>query len=191
MRACRGRAQPGVRGVTLVEWLTVVAVMAVGWAVAAPHLKHWRQDWALTQATNGWLALLHRARVDAIASGRPVMLCATSPISAPCAPGTGWNHGYTLFVDTNRNGWLDPADVVLWQGNLPGRVRLSGNTPVSRYVRYHPDGQPRLTSGAFQAGTFTLCMAGETDPRYFRHIVMSAPGRVRIERPTTAQPACQ
>lgn len=190
MRTFKPRYQGRVRGATLLEWLAATALLAVLWSLANPQLSQWRHEWMLNQATNDWLNLLHRARADAIATGLPVMLCAHDPAATPCNMNANWNAGYTLFTDNNHNGMLDPGEVVLWRGTLSQSLRLTGNTPVSQYVRYHPDGQPRLVSGAFQAGTFTLCVIGETNPRYFRRLVMSAPGRVRIERPTTTQPPC-
>ena len=56
-------------------------------------------------------------------------------------------------------------------------VRISGNTPVSRYVRYTPSGEAKMQNGAFQAGTITLCHSDSQQP--VRRLILSATGRLR------------
>jgi type IV fimbrial biogenesis protein FimT len=54
---------------------------------------------------------------------------------------------------------------------------------VSKYVSFAGNGGTLLLSGAFQAGTITLCKASEgvTDAR---QIVINAVGRPRIKKTT-------
>ncbi|MNO01291.1 hypothetical protein D3C81_2213950 [compost metagenome] len=56
-------------------------------------------------------------------------------------------------------------------------VQIVGNAPVSRYVRYTPTGDAKMQSGAFQAGTISLCH--ESGMQAVRRLVISATGRLR------------
>lgn len=180
------------RGLSVIELLICLGILAILVSLAVPSFLHQRRDWAISSATNEWLAILNMAKLESVSKGRPVVICTASSIASCTSHGSSWSQGYLIFIDANRNGVLDPSDVITFSDfSVKSMVRISGNGPVSRYVNFHPDGVPRLFSGAFQAGTFTLCLAGHTDPRYFRRIVMSAPGRFRIERPTSIQPVCQ
>jgi len=64
-------------------------------------------------------------------------------------------------------------------GPLSGAFKLVGNSSIANYVSYSPSGATQLTSGAFQAGTFTLCDC-ESSSGFARKIVISATGRARI-----------
>jgi type IV fimbrial biogenesis protein FimT len=55
-------------------------------------------------------------------------------------------------------------------------LSISGNRPVSSYISFAGFADPQLRSGAFQAGTLTLC-AGKAGKK----LIMSRFGRVRIE----------
>jgi type IV fimbrial biogenesis protein FimT len=64
-------------------------------------------------------------------------------------------------------------------GALQG-VRLRGNGPVASYVSYTAAGVPRLVSGAFQAGTLTVCPQVADTSATVRRIIIGAPGRPRV-----------
>lgn len=179
-------------GVSLTELCVSLAVLGLLLSLAIPAFNAQRRDTALVAATNQWLAWLQRARLESIALGRPVVLCPSAGTQpAACTNGLPWSTGFLLFVDDNRNGAFDGQDVLLRQETPSHRwLRIRGNGSVSRYVNFHADGVARRVSGAFQAGTFTVCVVGETDPRFFRQLVLSAAGRVRIDRPAGPQPVC-
>jgi len=191
MRCVQRGVAPRAAGVSLIEILVSLTILALLVGLAVPAFSHQRRDWAITTATNEWMALLQRAKLESITRGRPVVMCTANAVPE-CTSSQAWTAGHLTFIDENRSGSLDGADTILHRELQPPRLlRIRGNGPVSRYVNFHSDGVPRLFSGAFQAGTFTLCLAGETDPRYFRQLVLSAPGRLRVDRPTGVQPVCQ
>lgn len=190
MKQKERRVKRAWAGVTLLEMVVCLAVGLVLVALAGPSLSAQHKDWLITAATNDWMASVHQAKLNAVTAGRSVVLCPTGGEDA-CAIGRPWSEGYLAFIDVNRNGALDPDDTILRElGALSPKVRVTGNAPVSRYIKFDSDGTPRLLSGAFQAGTLTLCVIGETDPRYFRKLVMSAPGRLRVEHLVGDQPTC-
>ena len=66
---------------------------------------------------------------------------------------------------------------------------MRGNAPVARYVSYGATGRARLISGAFQAGTFTLCPVSASaagSGAAVRQIVLSPTGRPRVVKATLA-----
>lgn len=187
----RRLARKGGCGFSLLEQLIVLLILGIVVSAAIPGFAHLRKDWQITTATNEWMAILQKAKFESIASGQRVILCTTDGTLA-CSNSGLWSDGYLMYLDLNINRQLDVTDtVVVLNSGTPSRVVVRGNGPVARYVQFHPDGMARLFNGGFQAGTITLCMAGETDPRYFRQLVLSAPGRIRIQHPTGIQPICQ
>ena len=71
------------------------------------------------------------------------------------------------------------------QGPASNGARLTGNLPVANYVSYSASGTAKLTSGAFQAGTFTLCQVPGSSIDV-RQIVLSATGRARTQKGSTS-----
>ena len=66
-------------------------------------------------------------------------------------------------------------------GAQPGGWRIQGNQPVAKYVSYDATGGTKTVSGAFQAGTLTVChtSAGRVEAR---QIVINASGRPRVQK---------
>ncbi|PKO63519.1 MAG: type IV fimbrial biogenesis protein FimT, partial [Betaproteobacteria bacterium HGW-Betaproteobacteria-17] len=81
-----------------------------------------------------------------------------SATGTSCAASGGWHQGWLVFHDVNNNAVLDAGEMVILarQAQSAGLL-LTGNTPVSKYISYSPSGATKLISGAFQAGTLTLC----------------------------------
>ena len=112
-----------------------------------------------------------------------VTLCVreSSPGEEPhCATAGSWAQGWVVFVDGNDNGRREASEAVLQLHNaLPGFLTLQGNAMVDRYISYGPQGRSQSTSGAFQAGTLTLCGAGQT---HVWRVVINAVGKPRLEK---------
>jgi type IV fimbrial biogenesis protein FimT len=65
------------------------------------------------------------------------------------------------------------------QAALPGWMTLQGNATVDRYISYGPQGRSQSTTGAFQAGTVTLCGTGQA---HVWRVVINAVGKPRLEK---------
>ena len=172
-RACQ-------RGLSLVEAMTVVAVLGVLSAVAAPPLTG-ALDAAFRQGfANEALTALSLARSEAIKRGDQVVFCKAQSAAA-CSTEGNWGQGWLAFHDSNGNAQLDEHEpVVLRREALPPGWRLSGNGPVANYVAYQSLGNARLVTGGFQAGTFTLCKES-TRPTTAVRLVINSVGRPRTE----------
>jgi type IV fimbrial biogenesis protein FimT len=174
-----------LRGFTLIEALVVIAIVAILQSIAAPAFS----------------ALAHRSQLDSVAdslhmhmlltrneailrNGRLVMCKSAS--GRDCSPTGGWEQGWIVFHDSNENGVVDRTESLVAQVHaLPSTVRVLGNVQVSSYVSYQPSGRSSLITGAFQAGTLTVCVLSDK-PAEARQLVISSSGRVRAQRTKVA-----
>lgn len=172
-------------GATMLELMVVVAVSAILLGIGIPSFASFTSNSRLANATNSLVSSLHLARSEAIKRSARAVMCPSSTATT-CAASGGWHQGWLLFHDANNNAVLDGGEtVILTQAGMPEGFRLTGNTPVSRYISYTPSGATRQISGAFQAGTLTVCNdSGSSDEA--RKIIISSTGRPRVVRTTLA-----
>jgi len=168
------------RGVTLIETLVALTVLAVLAGIAVPSMASLLEASRLRTLSNDLLDHLRLTRSEAIRRGQRVVMCVATSESA-CSSGGGWHQGWLVFVDTNNNGWLDAGEVVVrYRQQAPAGWAMTGNTPVARYVSYDPLGATRMVHGAFQAGTLTICKI-RIDEAQARRIVINSVGRPRSQ----------
>lgn len=171
-------------GFTLVECLIAVAVLAILTTSAIPAYTSMLTSHLLATQANDFLAALNLARSEAIKRNGRVVVC-KSVAGEDCEPDAGWEQGWIVFDDRNNNANLDGADELLRRvGALAEGFVMVGNTPVAEYVSYTPLGLTKTTSGAFQAGTLTLCKS--TAGNEGRQIVIGITGRPRVKKVSAA-----
>ena len=174
-------------GYTLVEFLTALAVLLGVQALAFPSISDLLTTMRLRSGADALMNALNLARSAAVQRSHRVVVC-KSANGSTCADAGGWNTGWLIFQDTNNSGTLDEGEALIQSRSaLPAHLTLSGNTPVEDYVSYTPFGQAKLLSGAFQAGTFTLC-AKETGRRDGYQVIVASSGRARMAK---APGSCQ
>ncbi|MCY1435822.1 Type II transport protein GspH [compost metagenome] len=157
------------RGFTLLELLASLTLLAILSALAAPGLTQMRHSQQARHASIDLATAFILARQEAITRQRPVIIDNLDD---------DWADGWQIFVDQDGDGGLDNSDpILLTSDSIASGVRISGNTPVSRYVRYTPTGEAKMQNGAFQAGTITLCH--EDGEQSIRKLILSATGRLR------------
>lgn len=172
------------RGFSLIELMVTVAIVAILAALAAPSFRTQTDSARLTAHANALLSSLLLARTEAIKRNARVVLCKSSD-GATCTTSGDWQQGWIVFVDANNNAQrTDPTELLVQQvAALSGDFKLTGDSNLVDYVSYSGTGAVQLTTGGFQAGTFTLCRRSATTVTG-REIVLNAPGRPSI-RPTT------
>jgi len=171
------------RGFTLIEQLVALSVMAILVTVAVPAYSNMLTSHRLTSQSNTFLSALHFARSEAIKRNSRVVVCKSSS-GESCAASGDWDQGWIVFDDANNNASLDDGETPLRRGQaLTGGFLMKGNSHVAAYVSYTPLGVTKKTSGAFQAGTITLCNPAASGGE-MRQIVISITGRPRISRGT-------
>ncbi|MFO1192450.1 MAG: GspH/FimT family pseudopilin [Rhodoferax sp.] len=174
------RSSVPVPGFMSVELLIVLAVTGVLLSLALPSLGAMTDAQRVRSASSLLLSDLHLVRSEAIKRNGRVALCKSFD-ARQCTTVGGWEQGWLVFHDQNNNGQVDAGEGIVQQraGALSG-VRLRGNSPVASYVSYTASGVPRLVSGAFQAGTLTVCPQSPDATATVRRIIIGAPGRPRV-----------
>lgn len=167
-------------GATLLEFMAALAVSAILLTIGIPSFAALIHSTRLTSATNALVSSLHLARSEAIKRGSRVAICPSATGSA-CTNG-GWHQGWVVFHDANNNVSLDAGEqAVLIQPSLPTGLWVTSKGSTAGYISYAPSGETRQISGAWQAGTLTLCNeSGPLDAA--RQVIISRTGRPRTAR---------
>jgi type IV fimbrial biogenesis protein FimT len=166
-------------GYTLIELLVGIGISAGAMTLAVPaanDLMNSARIQAGAQALSNSLAL---ARSEAVKRNGRVVMCKSSRGSY-CERAGGWEQGWIIFQDMNNNALRDEdEDILHREAGMATALSMHGNTPVSHYVSYTPYGRTRQVSGAFQAGTFTVCgnVGGGVKGR---QVVINNVGRPRV-----------
>jgi type IV fimbrial biogenesis protein FimT len=172
-------------GATLAELMVVLAIAAILAGLAIPGFASLVHSSRLSAATTELLVSLHLARSEAIKRNSRTVVCISADGST-CATVGGWQQGWLIFHDANNNSALDPGEAVIHvRQALPDSIRLTGNSTVSKYISYAPSGGTKSVTGAFQAGTLTVCNVADASGAA-RRVVISSTGRPRVARVTLA-----
>lgn len=166
------------RGLTLIELILIMGLIAAGMAAGIPLLSEHSLTWEARRMAGDLSGALRYARAEATARNTRVTLC-RSPNGEHCSwesaqvpdPG-GWEQGWILFVE-NPEGAKQVLQIR--QVESP-RIRATGNTPVRDYVSFTGLGAARRRHGGLQIGTLTVC---GNHSGYA--IVLSRSGRIRLQ----------
>ena len=172
-------------GTSLIQALVGLAIATGTLRLALPGVQEIVQASALRAAAEDVMADLRRARAEALARNRRVTMCKSAD-GASCSAAGGWEQGWLLFHDENGNGRREAGEEAISHHEpLASHLRLTGNTPLARYVSYSAVGATRLVGGGFQAGTLTLCSTS-AKPAAARQVILNAVGRPRVQQATVA-----
>lgn len=99
---------------TLLELLVTLSVVTILATVAAPSVSQMMENNRLTAINNQIVSALTYARSEAVKRVFPVNMCAreadgTCATAATAAAGTGFEDGWVIFVDCNRDNIIDSA----------------------------------------------------------------------------------
>ncbi len=173
-------------GFSLIEVLMVLLMLVLAQVLATPVLSDVLSARKLASSTDAIYDSLILARAEAVKRNSRVVVC-KSVSGMACATSGTWEQGWVVFHDVNHNGTLDAGEyVVRRESAMPRSIRAAGNGPVSTYVSYTPYGKTVLVSGAFQAGTVTVCNQSSTKGTA-QQIVINSSGRPRIAKVAISQ----
>ncbi len=171
-------------GLTLIELITTLAVVAIVLAISLPAYSTLGARNRMNSVANLIVTQLAVARSEAINNHRATVLC-PSHDARNCSGGYNWDVGFILYHDANRNRHKEASERVLRYFN-PEKPGITVTTTHGRpKLLYHPDGSAR----GYNA-TITLCDSnGDIAPRT---VILSNSGRVRVSdtTPSGTTPSC-
>jgi type IV fimbrial biogenesis protein FimT len=170
-------------GFTLIELMVTMVVGAILMAVGVPSVRTFLRNAELTSASNNLIAAVNAARGEAMKRGSNAMVIPK--------PGIGWNSGWVVFIDQNRNGQYDAgADITIFEQSLPADTSLAVSGSAA-YLLFDASGYAKTTAGGFGATTMTIKRTDVTDFSQIRRIKVAQTGRVRGCKPAAnSDPDC-
>lgn len=172
------------RGLSLVELLVALVIVALLAGAAAPNFSALVRRQQLVVAANDLFGALGQARGQAIARGQLVLVAPND------AAGQDWSQGWTVFVDHDHNRRPDGADEII-AVRAPLTVGLQVDVALTssaapQYIAYNGAGRSCSDSNGNSARFGTLSLFhGEG----IRRIKISMLGRARLCDPARSS-AC-
>ena len=178
------------RGLTAIELMVTLAILAILVGLAAPSMSRFVVQWRLANAVNALTGSLRIARTEAIARARPVIVCQLAPGTATaCESGAGAKElagGWIVFVNNDRDAASVYAEakgdeLLVRQDALPGIASIA-LANAGRFV-FLPNGLMRSNAGSI---TFDAVGFDKASPPLWAHrsLCISKHGRMRY--PTEA-----
>jgi type IV fimbrial biogenesis protein FimT len=166
------------RGITLIETMMALALVAILIATAAPAFGTLiaRNE---SDVSRGSIATaLETARLFAVSRSGHVVVCPSAD-QQYCGRTNEWQHGWIVFIDADRDGarGADEELLSVTQAEPAGIAIVSGGG--RRRVDYHPDG-----SSPGSNATFTICDTRGASAA--QAVVVNNAGRVRTGKATPA-----
>jgi type IV fimbrial biogenesis protein FimT len=176
----RQTVSKSVRGITLVELMFAVAIVAVLCSISLPALGGLMRSEQSRSAHNALVAALNLARSTAATQQAEIVVCPSSD-ATHCDNSVWWQHGWIVFRDADRNGKRDTNESLIQVGQAQSGMAIASSAG-RKHVDFRADG-----SAPGSNLTFTFC-----DSRGVKRadtVVVSNPGRVRSGRASAAQAA--
>lgn len=160
------------RGLTLIELLVAIALMAVILTIAVPGLGRFVEQQRLTATTNQLVGHLQFARGEAITRHTLVAACPSSD-GLSCTEDNRWEEGWIVYLDPHKTGQpAHPEDVLRVMQARPEHIIHSGERLRVRFKG----------SGVAYGTNLTIHVCSRSDPESARAVIVSNPGRVRSTR---------
>lgn len=169
-RCCRQR------GVTLMEVMVVLAIVAIVLALGVPGFREFVARNRLDGTAQDLLASLQYARSEAMRRGAQVTVRL-----AGAAGSRNWGGGWAMFADADRDGVLDESEKppIREGAALAAPLTLFGSESFETFVAFDREGR---LSGA-GGGYLVLCEGStlrEGDHWRARAVLVNGAGRVRM-----------
>lgn len=166
---------PGQRGLTLIELLVTMTVLALVLGIGVPGLRDFVLNNRQVSAVNEMVASMQYARTESVARNGFVSLCPSSNQTG--CTGGNWDTGWIIFSDLDGDGSVDGDDTVVRAVEPLNNLDFSSDVAALTYRR---NGRSTAT------GTFTLCDArGDSHGKV---ILMDLAGRPRVQKLTGSCP---
>lgn len=163
------------RGLTLVEVLIAVSVLAIVAMVATPSLSNIVENSQRRAVINDTLAFFAMARQEAVIKGQVITVC---PLNTDDRCGRDWTKPLTLFSDPDNKRVVNQESQVIRVLPPPTTGKLKVRSFRRSYFQYRPDGM--IYS---DLGNITWC-PDDQDARKAVRFLLPKSGMIRITRDT-------
>lgn len=157
------------RGFTLVELMTVIAIVAVMSSVGIPLFRNLVSNNCVTSSSNLLVAGVQLARSEAAQNFTSISVDAID---------ADWSNGLLVWQDLNADGVIDGDEQIRSIAFNCSGVSINEAGGNTRFV-FSSSGEPD------SAGTFSIC--GENSPGQDSQVAISATGRPASSRITCPQ----
>jgi type IV fimbrial biogenesis protein FimT len=168
------------KGFTLLEVLIVMAIIAIGSAVAAPMMNDFVARYRLRGAARDITSTLQLMRLEAVKRKVNCVMTFSQPVN-------GDTFDYVAFVDSNEDWVYDPGETVLARINFDnpisidtaaGGVTFINNAASKRAIAFNSRGFPRESGGVLLAADREVNLKNDIGGK--KQIEMVPSGRVKI-----------
>lgn len=179
-------------GLTMIELLITLAVLAILLAIAIPSFEALIASTRVTNATNELLSALAQTRSEAIRRGQRVSMC-MSANNTQCSNAGTWSQGWIIFRDAARTGVVaTPQDILHVGSTSANNILIQGAAALPRYISFSADGQSRTLAGVIQTGNIEVCSTSTalSDNNRARRLLINGSGLVVMTQPANITIAC-
>lgn len=149
---------PKQQGMTLVELMVTLAVVAILFSAAVPSLVSLAENNRLTALNNQVVSAINFTRSEAVKRRYNTAMCVRNNAGTGCAGSGTFDNGWVVFVDCDNDGTVDPATSLICDTNGDGTgdsaeqvlqdtipsadgLTISNNeTSTPRRISYRPNG---------------------------------------------------
>lgn len=160
------------QGVTLIQMLFAVGLMTLLTQLGTSTYKKMSHDLQQQAIAESLAQALRATRSEALLRNQVVVLQALEG---------DWSKGWQMLPEQGEAP-------LLREYSTKGGIRVIGNQPVARKVRFSGLGVPLRDGGAFQAGTLLICGAPGQE-RLF-HVRVAPSGRISLHHVQPRQLRC-
>ena len=123
-RIGHGYFQRNYQGLTLIELLITLAVLAITISFGVPKISTIAHSNRLAAASNSLSGSLALARSQAITRNQKVIMCKSAD-GYSCTKKGGWEQGWIVFIDENGNKLREKEEnLIRIQAALPNEIQL-------------------------------------------------------------------
>jgi type IV fimbrial biogenesis protein FimT len=176
---------PKMRGLTLIELMVTVALVAILLSLAVPSMTTFQRNAELTTFSNSMIASINTAKTEAMKRGSYAVITPADNVD--------WKSGLKAFVNTNRDGVYDASrdTIIFTRDPTPAYLTITPNGSASAsppYIMFDASGFSKLKNGAFGALTMSVArndVGSGSINNETRLLIVSSTGRVRVCKPAT------
>ncbi len=179
----RGRREllrADARGVTLMELLIALTLVAIVLGFGAPSFREIALNAHRAEQVNGLVRTLHLARSTAITRALPVVICKSGGGTQCATDASPWSAGWITFANRDRDSppRIDAGEAVLATQSRVERVVVRANRNAVTYWPF-----------ALAGTTVSFVFCDERGARAARAIIVSQTGRPRVsDRDASGRP---